>query len=412
MRRTRTHPDARALAGRWAHLRRITGDYQGAATVYRQQLRLAAGERDLSDPELQELTLAMGRMHEEAGHELLALPAAERVLSVRRETLGESAPQTLETAVLHADLLYQVGEREPSLKDARAVIAPLQKQGKEDPLAFRDFTEIALLLAKDGEIEEARALALDCVENTATAFENGHPLHIKSQLVMASILSLTELPEDALSYAQSALEATQEWFPPNHPAVPEIERIHALLLHQTARTPDDAERLAAQVHHKLKASLGNDHLETLRAAQSLAYLWGKQKRYQEALDLYTEVGKAFERQLGPLHPLTLKNRFTLATIHEQTGFFDTTRELLDAVLKDQMEVLERTHPDLRETWRAVYRVYQMAPPTEEAQRSRPDTRHLDDLALEVGQAFLAAQSVEEKLALVAEPDRVKPLMEA
>ena len=67
-----------------------------------------------------------------------------------------------------------------------------------------------------------------------------------------------------------------------------------------------------KLYEEKKGVLGPEHPDTLEGMHSLARTYRKQKRYEEAEDLYVQVVEARKRVLGPEYPDTLHSMHNLA----------------------------------------------------------------------------------------------------
>ncbi len=91
--------------------------------------------------------------------------------------------------------------------------------------------------------------------------------------------------------------------------------------------------------------LGPDHADTLTSRHQVAYCIGETGDPHTALDLYREVEADYERVLGPDHPDTLLSRFQVAYYTGETGDLDRALDLYRLVAADHERVLGPDHPD-------------------------------------------------------------------
>ncbi|MEV7192511.1 tetratricopeptide repeat protein [Streptomyces sp. NPDC093510] len=114
----------------------------------------------------------------------------EAVLSVRREQLGETHPQTLATRHSLALALSQQGELNLARTEFEAVLAPRRKDlGETHPDTLATRHSLASVLSQQGELDAARTefeaiLALDRKHLT-----NTHPYTLSARHALASVLS-------------------------------------------------------------------------------------------------------------------------------------------------------------------------------------------------------------------------------
>ncbi len=99
--------------------------------------------------------------------------------------------------------------------------------------------------------------------------------------------------------------------------------------------------------------LGDEHLETLKARVSWAWLFGYQRKYRQAESHAREVFLIGSRTLGPEHPSTLEaaNRLAYNLFHQ--GEYEEAEALMRPTLEIARRVLGPEHPDTLVT---IYRL--------------------------------------------------------
>jgi tetratricopeptide (TPR) repeat protein len=94
-----------------------------------------------------------------------------------------------------------------------------------------------------------------------------------------------------------------------------------------------------------KASLGEDHPDTLATANGLANVYWYLRNYQAAEPLYRDIAQRRTRVSGEDHPATLKVNFDLASVYLQQQRWDEYERLGNETLARQRRVLGGQHPD-------------------------------------------------------------------
>jgi Domain of unknown function (DUF4062)/Tetratricopeptide repeat len=182
------------------------------------------------------------------------------------------------------------------------------------------------------------------------------------RLVQAITLAqLSEGDRTAWRYAAAALiEAAlpeDHWDPASWPAfaalLPHVQAALALPsegMHTTARYLGAAGNHAAardllrQVGQARKASLGDEHLDTLSARANLAYWTGQAGDPATARDQFAVLLSIRARVSGPEHPDTLTARSNLARWTGEAGDPATARDQYTALLPTRARVSGPEHP--------------------------------------------------------------------
>ncbi|KAG8683271.1 hypothetical protein FRC08_014382, partial [Ceratobasidium sp. 394] len=96
---------------------------------------------------------------------------------------------------------------------------------------------------------------------------------------------------------------------------------------------NEAEALQAQVFDATKQALGEDHLDTLKSANSLAWTYWNQGRWDEAEALQVQTLTVTKQTLGEHHPQTLATMNSLAGTYLNQGRWNEAEGLLVQALE-------------------------------------------------------------------------------
>jgi non-specific serine/threonine protein kinase/serine/threonine-protein kinase len=129
-----------------------------------------------------------------------------------------------------------------------------------------------------------------------------------------------------------------------HPDTLSAAQAMATLRQLEGRLPE-AETLNHQVLEARSRVLGPDHPDTLTSMNSLANTYAREKRLEEAEALHRKVLTARQRVLGPDHPDTLRSMLNLASDCDRPGRREETEALTRQVLEIDQRVLGADHPD-------------------------------------------------------------------
>ncbi|MEU6274344.1 FxSxx-COOH system tetratricopeptide repeat protein [Streptomyces populi] len=121
-----------------------------------------------------------------------------------------------------------------------------------------------------------------------------------------------------------------------------LRAVHYLVL---SAQPQAARDLAQVLHHAWAASLGEDHPETLGAAQMLGEAFDGLALYAEARRVEEDTLERRRRVLGPDHPDTLRSAHNLAVTLYRLGHHSEARRMDEDTLERRRRVLGQDHPD-------------------------------------------------------------------
>jgi tetratricopeptide (TPR) repeat protein/tRNA A-37 threonylcarbamoyl transferase component Bud32 len=233
-------------------------------------------------------------------------PAAvelQRALDLRREVLGDIAPETLASLDDMAILLRDEGRYDEALPIAeQALAARTRVLGEDHRDTLASANTLALVYTSLGRLEEAEKLYRDTLTAQRRVLGVEHP-H-----TMSTMNNLGVLYDNQHRYA-----AAQE---------------------QLAATLDLRRRV-----------LGSDAKPTLATMSNLAKAYAHAFRYADAGELFEEVLATQRRVLGDEHPVTLAVMNNLAIVYESQGRHADAESLHLHTLDLRRRVLGAEHPD-------------------------------------------------------------------
>jgi len=231
-----------------------------------------------------------------------AEPLARRALTIRRDHLGETHPETLDATANLAWLYYRWGrydDAEPLM--LRALEGQRRVLGEDHDDTLHTSHDLAALYRAQSRYDEAESLHLETVEARRRTLGEDHPN------TLASLHNLATLYRDQGRFAE-------------------------------------AERLLIRILEIQKRALGDDHPATLNSMHTLAVVCDDQARYDEAELLYVETIAIRRRVLGEEHPSTLRSMGNLATVYASQGRYAEAEQLAVQTLQTQRRVLGNDHP--------------------------------------------------------------------
>jgi tetratricopeptide (TPR) repeat protein len=107
----------------------------------------------------------------------------------------------------------------------------------------------------------------------------------------------------------------------------------------------EAEPLVERAYQMSEQELGTEHLDTARAASTLATLYYAQGKYEQVEPLYQRDLAICEKQLGPEHPEMATSLNNLALLYDAQGKYEQAEPLLVRALAIHEQQLGPEHPD-------------------------------------------------------------------
>jgi tetratricopeptide (TPR) repeat protein len=107
----------------------------------------------------------------------------------------------------------------------------------------------------------------------------------------------------------------------------------------------EAERLKVEVVEERKKTLGDEHLHTISAMDSLASTYRQRGKYKEGEELGNKVLIARRRLLGEDHSDTICTMGNLALIYCRRGQYKEAEEIGSQVFNANVRILGEQHPD-------------------------------------------------------------------
>ena len=257
----------------------------------------------------QNMATSFSLVYGDAGRIQEALQLTERVVEVRKKTLGEEHPDTLHSIHTLAVGYSEAGERQKALQLTERVVEVYKKTlGEEHPDTLRSIHTLAIRYSEAGERQKALQLTEWVVEVRKKTLGEEHPdtLH--------SIHNL------AIRYSEAG------------------ERQKAL-------------QLTEWVVEVYKKTLGEEHPDTLRSIHNLAIRYSEAGERQKALQLTEWVVEVYKKALGEEHPNTLSSIYTLAVRYNEAGERQKALQLMEWVVEVRKKTLGEEHPD---TLRSIY----------------------------------------------------------
>ena len=319
----------------------VLGDHENARLHFSRALKLRRETLGESHPSTLE------SMHRLAN--ALQAPEAEQllrqVLERRRRILGEDDADTLRCMNDLAKTLFSRGKREDAEKLARQTVGMSQRAlGKDNPHTLVFMADLAKILWDQERPGEAESLYRQVLAARRRVLGEDHRGTLSSMDDLANALRARGKQDEALALYREAAEIRERVLGEDHPATIKSLTTLANALIEMGRQKE-AEPVRKQElklrQQAVKRWIGDALAPMNRLANNLFH----QSRYVEAEDLHREVLRVGERFLGKEHLLVLEFKNNLANDLHWQGRFREAEILHREVLEVRERVLGKRHPD-------------------------------------------------------------------
>lgn len=259
----------------------------------------------------------------------------EQALAIRRQTLGDEHPDTLESLHHRGLLLYEQYELVEAEAHLRGALEGRRRAlGDDHPHTLASTQALGVLLRKQLQWEEAERYYREALDSRRRVLGDDHPDTLASLDNMGTMLRDHEpWRSEAEPYLREALERRRRVLGDDHPDTVRSMFSLGALLRATGEF-DEAEPYLREALQGLRRVLGDDHPETANACHHLGVLLWQQRRLEEAEVHLREAVNKRRRCLGADHPMTLWSKERLRNVLWQRGKLDEaehhTRRMFDS----------------------------------------------------------------------------------
>lgn len=354
-----------------------------------EQARLSI-EADFADqPSLQaDLLQTVFEVYQSLGVWERAPALTERILQLRRQTVGEHHLDTYQARQNLANAYFGVGDYDASISRYESLLADLPEDGDEfvsqriqamhglattlvdsrhteralemseqateqalalwgeqDKRSLDALAGLAYVRVRSGQLAEALPVFQRVVEGRQQLLGESHPQLIGGMINLGAILGATGNHEEAYDNDQQLLEILTRTHGLRHPSSQRVmTNLAAHMLHLD-RT-DEAVALLEQALALRQVSLGALHPETLRTVLNLGSALIRLEQYERAVELLDTVYQERSRLLGQEHLDTLMAAELLADVLAKLERHDEALAMIEPVYRIR---LERLGPEHRQT---------------------------------------------------------------
>jgi serine/threonine protein kinase/Tfp pilus assembly protein PilF len=306
--------------------------------------KIGAGLRN--DPMLQASMMhIMGDVYDSLGLYQQADSLVSRAWDMRRKTLGERNPETLESAELLATIYDDESKYPEAEKLYRETLAARRASLGPDALdTLKSERNLGQLLTDTGRYSEAEKTERQVIEAGTRKYGSQDTLVRNAQADLAIDLAQEgKFAEAEKSFGQ-VLDADRTSRGSDDPDVLEdMNNVGDILLQEQHYA--EAEKMYRDTVQRMQRVLGPEHPETLATTASLASVLADEKRYDEAARLYRETLTIQRQRLGDDHRSTLVTAGNLAHMLTDEGKYAEAEQLLRQTLTTEQRKLGAQHSD-------------------------------------------------------------------
>ncbi|HEX2298278.1 MAG TPA: FxSxx-COOH system tetratricopeptide repeat protein [Pseudonocardiaceae bacterium] len=232
-----------------------------------------------------------------------ARPLRERALTLRRSSLGDDHPDTLESAA-----------------------------------------NLALGLRAMGHYEQALQLGEDTFTRRRRVLGDDNPKTLESAASLVIVLWYLQRREQACRLAEDTLTRRRRGLGDDNPKTLESAASLAICLRDLQHY-EQARQLGEDTFTRSRRALGDDNPKTLLAANNLAACLQGLGQYEAARRLAEDTLTRCHRVLGDDHLATLRTANNLAACLQGLGQYEAARRLAEDTFSRRRRILADNHPD-------------------------------------------------------------------
>jgi serine/threonine protein kinase len=294
---------------------------------------------------------------------------AVKALEMRRETLGDTHAQTLESMGHLVEILASMGRLEEGIDLARKTLELQEKYlGRRHPATLTCMANLGSCLAMAQRTPEALDLLFEVLK---VRTEELGPHHLDTLFAMNTLfvtLDMASRYDEADALAEKTLQACLDSLGAEHPLTHVVKYNYALLLERRGRL-EDAEKLYSELLDSYRNTFGEQHYLTTFPMASLASSKERRGDHDSAEALLRRVLELRTRTLGREHYETINAGTELALFLMKRGKMDEAVSLAESTVDVQRAELGADHPRLAASLNTLGRILRNAGRHEEAEEA-------------------------------------------
>ncbi len=290
------------------------------------------------------LRMTLANVYEKLGRDEEALALYRRAYALRVQALGEEHPDTLQALAKVGAVLSALRPAEAESVLHRALETCRRVLGPDDPETLGVQNHQAMLLYRQGKLEECEASSRDVLERRTRVLGPAHVETLRTMNELGMFLRDRDKRDEAAAVLRTAMEAVRRQPDPDqNERLSLLDNLGNVLVVQGKLT--EAEPLLRESLAGRRRLNGEDHPLTLVALNNLAALLQSAGRLGEAEPLAREAVDKSRRIRGDEHRETLVTLNVLGLIYHKQGKLTQAEPLYRESLATGRRVLGEDHLD-------------------------------------------------------------------
>jgi serine/threonine protein kinase/Tfp pilus assembly protein PilF len=310
----------------------------------------------------------LGMAYSAFGDNRASIPHLERSYQLRKEHFGEDISPTSYTKNFLALAYSAAGQYNDAERLFDELIETLDPENNRVLPGYK--CNLACIYIGQGRYEEAERLFVETLSTDTPWWEWWSPEGKPYLDFLAEIYLHWGKYEQAEKLFKETIETEgQEGSRDPRAAVRSMDGLGRLYMVQ-GHFDEAEEQFKKGIEFGNQELPGKDNPLTLQNVNSLAVLYTKQKKYEEAERLFDEVLEARKRKLGDDHPETLESKNDLALLYKEQAKYQQAEKLLLEAVEGRRLKLGDKHPHTIESINSLIDLYDAWKKQEKAEEWR------------------------------------------
>jgi tetratricopeptide (TPR) repeat protein len=263
----------------------------------------------------------------------------EETLTAQRKVLGDEDPATLTTMTGMAEVYEELGQHQEAEETARHAFEIQQRVlGPDHADTLRSQHRMGSALFKQGRDKEAEQILAEVWRKQTDLLGAEAPDTVATMEELGEVFTALGRYDEAEQLYTDSLESRREVYGDEHPkTLVALARLSDLNLERGRWNECEAQR--REVLEGRRRILGPEHLSTLKAETDLAWLLRLVDRLDEAEQLASHAVEASSRSLGPDHVEVREFANVLSAVYLNQGRYAKAVD----ILKENLEIYEEAY---------------------------------------------------------------------
>lgn len=289
------------------------------------------------------LRAAIGKRYLDLGLIDEARAVNQRVIELRRETLGEESDETLNAVLDEGKILTLIGRP----IDAESYLRPLLEKHQasratDDPIVITAMEYLGEALIAQNKFAEADSLLRRALEGRRRLNGDDHELTLATLGNLAMALKGEAKYAEAEAHVIEGLERRRRIYGEDHPYTLTSYNNLAIIQLEVGWIVE-AEAGFRKSAEGRKRVLGEAHPHTIVTVNNLAATLGRLGKHEESLSIQRDLLEQARRAIGPDHTDTLMVLSNLSTTLINLGKFEEAEPLCKELIERRVRAFGENH---------------------------------------------------------------------